>query len=81
MYGIKKHTIHGVEVYLNFLYKNGQDHPKVDVYYYTLSLGSAKNNYFTLDSMIIKNYKRFVPKISRTMLVECLKFGKFILIY
>jgi hypothetical protein len=31
--------------------------------------------------MKIKNYRRFVPKISRIMPVKCLKFGKFILIY
>jgi hypothetical protein len=43
--------------------------------------GSAKNNYFILDSIKIINYRRFMPKISRIMLVKCLKFGKFILIY
>jgi hypothetical protein len=31
--------------------------------------------------MKIRNYWRFMPKISRIMLVKCLKFGKFILIY
>lgn len=34
MYGIKKHIVHGVVVYLNFLFKIGQDHPKADIYYY-----------------------------------------------
>jgi hypothetical protein len=31
--------------------------------------------------MKIKNYRRFVPKTSKIMLVKYLKFGKFILIY
>jgi hypothetical protein len=48
--------------------------------YRSLPPGLAKNNYFTLDSMKIKNYRRFVPKSSKITL-KCLKFGKFILIY
>ena len=34
MYRIKKHIVHGVEMYLKFLFKIGLDHLKVDVYYY-----------------------------------------------
>jgi hypothetical protein len=34
MYRIKKHIVHGVEVYLKFFFKIGLDHLKVDVYYY-----------------------------------------------
>jgi hypothetical protein len=42
----------------------------------------AKNNYFTMDSMKIRNYRRFVPNIMpKIMPIKCLKFGKFILIY
>jgi hypothetical protein len=38
----------------------------------------AKINYFILDFIKIKNYRRFVPKISRIMPVKCLKFGKLV---
>jgi hypothetical protein len=49
-------------------------------YYHTLYPESAKIIYFTLDSMKIRNYWRFVPKISRIMSVKCLKFGKFVFV-
>ena len=39
-------------------------HEFLNNYYHSLSSPLAKNNYFIMDSMKIKNYRRFVPKIS-----------------
>jgi hypothetical protein len=38
-------------------------------------------NYFTMDSMKIRNYRIFMPKISKLMPIKSLKFGNFLLIH
>jgi hypothetical protein len=48
--------------------------------YRSIQLGSAQINYCTLNSMIIRNYSRFVPQIWRIIVGHSLRFRKFLLI-
>jgi hypothetical protein len=85
VYRFFKGSLYKLNIQIQYSYTNINRKPighklLAIVLYHTIPLGSAKINYFTLDTLRKNNYRRFVPKISRIMLVKCLKFEKLLIL-